>query len=90
MKFDKETANHVVEELSKIKDILKKQKSLGLYFEVSPDAIVALNQSDHPDKGIVIEHLHLARDIACSQILNNLEERIIVLENMQVRKLRSC
>lgn len=60
MKFDKQTADRIVDDLSKAKGILFNQRSLGIHVSADKDTIEALRQSDHPDVNQVIGNLLLS------------------------------
>lgn len=59
MKFDKQTADRVVNDLSRVKSILLSGRSLGIHITADKDTIEALRQSDHPDVNEVVGNLLL-------------------------------
>lgn len=59
MKFDKQTADRIVDDLSRVKNILFGGRSLGIHVTADEDTIEALRQSDHPDVNEVVGNLLL-------------------------------
>lgn len=62
MKFDKLTADRVVDELSQARTVLSNQRFLGLQITADQATIEALRQSSHPDVDTVIGNLCIRED----------------------------